>query len=613
LKTSIFYIITVCLLFGINLSAFSSSDKTLLLNPTQSQVDSVLRVLDNAIAHKSEYQAYRTACVDSMIKTAAQKSGTQRIDAYKEAYSVCSHINGKKSMMILDEMSKLPEYKTDRNLRLWILDSRGYIYSVMGMFHRSYALLHKIKIDDYDRQARVHHYDAMYNILSWAGNAFCDKSSLLPSEIEKMNEYNDSLMSFHRDTVSLAFTEIVNDISKQGYDAALQKLVTLYPKVSGKNETYIFAHLCDVFEGKKDTLAMTYYFAKASINDILDGTTEYMCLPILVQHLFEQGDVDRAYHYLKCCLEDAYLYPSQFLISQTANIFPIIDKSYQQKKKDYEESKRNMIILSFCAALLLFLLVVLSVFLHHRQIMMKELKHANNKLVAANEELARALDIKNIFLRNMTHELHTPMNAIDGFAQILDADDSHADEATRKEMISAIRTSSHQLIMLIDNVIMLTEYEGTSVEKNTKKIKIGKIFDTLKQVVYNSKAGKVDVLFNNNIPVDFTLLSSDIHIVTILNNLIDSALKFTEEGHVTIKADLEDGNKVIFRVSDTGNGIPADKKDTIFNRLSKADDFAQGIGLGLPLCHTLTKMLDGDICVEKTDSNGTTISVTFPC
>lgn len=621
-----------CMLYSITATAVSSQKKTLLLKPSHAQVDSILSVLDDAILHQSEYQARRIAHADSLVKAASAMQGQERIEALKDAFKSFSHVSGQKSMDILDSIEALPEYQGDRDLRLWVLDSRGYIYSVMGMFHRSYALLHEVQPDTYDRPARMYHYDTMYKVLTWADNAFCNEASLLPQEKADMKMFNDSLLSYNNDAMSYAFAEVAHDIDGEDYDNALKKLIELYQNTTGQEETYVYAHLCDVFVGKKDTLALTYYFAKTSISDIKDGTTEYMCLPILVHYLFNNGDVDRAYNYLKCCLEDAYLYPSQFLITQTTNIFPIVDKQYQIKKEEYEETRHNMMIVGFFAILFFLALIALSVFLHHRQQMMTELQtandrlavtnndlaQANNDLAQANKDLAQANNVKDIFLQNMTHELHTPMNAIDGFAQLLNESDGQIDDDSRKEMITAIRSSSHQLNMLIDNIIMLTEYENTNVETKKSPVYVSNIFASLKQQVYNPKPKLVDIIYDNSIPEGYMFMSSGVHLFTILNYLIDNALKFTEVGNVTVTAHLDKDSKeskesnVVFRVADTGVGIPKDRIDTLFERFSAVGEFAQGVSLSLPLCHTLTTLIGGQIRIDKTDSNGTTISVTIP-
>lgn len=620
LATLRYNITTLCLFYCLFISAGSSPQKALLLNPTRAQVDSILCVLDNVIADKKEYQRLRVEHADSLVETASRKQGQERIKAFKDAFAYYSHVSGKKSLDILNKMEALPEYPNDPNLQLWIVDSRGYIYSVMGMFHRSYALLHDIKsVEGYDRPTRMYHYDTVCKVLHWAGEAFCKGDALRTDEKDMVQAYGDSLLLYNNDAMSLAFTSIYRAIGEKKYDDALAKIVALYPETSGQEETYIYAQLCDVFDGRKDTLALEYYFAKTSICDIMAGTTEYMCLPMLVQHLFKDGDIDRAYNYLRCCIDDAYLYPSQYLISQTTNIFPIIDKAYEQQQRGLDDSHHNMMILGFCAILLLFVMLGLSVFLHHRKVMMQELENANEQLHKTNDDLERAINVKNTFLRNMTHELHTPMNAIDGFAQVLDFSEGQLDETSLKEMTSAIRNSSHQLNMLIDNIIMLSQYENSNVQAHMGRVSVKGVFNELRQIVFNTKAGNVDIIYQDNTPDDFTFVSSEIHIVTIINNLIDNALKFTEKGKVVISADMSTAgvaddscNKVFFRVSDTGMGIPEDRIDTIFDRFTQGDEFAQGVGLGLPLCKTLTMMLNGTIKVEKSDHNGTAIIITLP-
>ena len=99
----------------------------------------------------------------------------------------------------------------------------------------------------------------------------------------------------------------------------------------------------------------------------------------------------------------------------------------------------------------------------------------------------------------------------------------------------------------------------------------------------------------------------------MLSNFVNNALKFTAEGSVTLSYTLEDDAQVRFCVTDTGEGIPAEKQNEIFNRFVKLDSFVQGAGLGLAICQNLVEGMGGKIGVESREGEGSCFWFTHPC
>ncbi|MBN2891522.1 MAG: GAF domain-containing protein, partial [Bacteroidales bacterium] len=201
-------------------------------------------------------------------------------------------------------------------------------------------------------------------------------------------------------------------------------------------------------------------------------------------------------------------------------------------------------------------------------------KNAENDTIKAKEKAEESDRLKSQFLLNMSHEVRTPMNAINGFSNMLNKPD--LSEEKRKKFTSIIINSSNQLQSIVENILTISALE-TKVEKTTiQPVNINKIIVDL-LTVFKTQA------FNSNISIyskqKLTDIQSEIYsdqtkITQILSNLLTNALKFTHEGYVefgyTLKTDIESAN-MEFYVKDTGIGIKPELQEKIFERFIQVE------------------------------------------
>lgn len=241
----------------------------------------------------------------------------------------------------------------------------------------------------------------------------------------------------------------------------------------------------------------------------------------------------------------------------------------------------------------------------------KLLKEKNEELVLAKERAERASNAKSQFLSAVTHELRTPMYAITGLTQLL-LDESPNNE--QKEHLSSLKFSGEYLLSLINNILDLNKLEANKVEIDKKLFELKKTMDDVNnsfRKALRDKNNKLVFEYDDAIPEK--IIGDSIVVSQILINLIGNAIKFTENGTITVKARLLKRKKkrvsVYFEVEDTGIGIPLKKQETIF------DSFIQGslqinrkyggTGLGLPIVKNLMTLLDTKIELESEVDKGT--------
>jgi len=242
-------------------------------------------------------------------------------------------------------------------------------------------------------------------------------------------------------------------------------------------------------------------------------------------------------------------------------------------------------------------------------------RRASQQLRALNTELERASKAKSDFLASMSHELRTPMNAILGFTEMI-RDGVYGEVPPEiQEPVSDIHTCGKQLLGLINNVLDLSKIEAGHMELALGEYVVDDIVNTVALSLRSLAATKGLELVATIAP-DLPLCVGDGKRITqCLTNLAGNALKFTSEGRVEIRVEAQ-GDAVLYAVSDTGIGIPADQVGNIFEEFRQADvtvsrDFG-GTGLGLSITRKLVELHGGRIWVESEVGKGSTFFFSIP-
>jgi PAS domain S-box-containing protein len=242
-------------------------------------------------------------------------------------------------------------------------------------------------------------------------------------------------------------------------------------------------------------------------------------------------------------------------------------------------------------------------------------EEASEALQHAKDNAMRATQAKSQFLANMSHELRTPMNAIMGFTRLVMR--RSKDELAPKQFdnLGKILISAENLLALINDILDLSKIEAGEVTIHPTEFAMEPLIDDGLATVENLvKSRKVRLL--SEVEADLPMLYTDRDKVRqILINLLGNAVKFTEQGTVTVRARRREGEMVVLEVSDTGIGIPGDSLDLIFGQFSQVDASSTrqhgGTGLGLAITRHLSQLLGGDIAVESSVGEGSTFTVTI--
>lgn len=241
---------------------------------------------------------------------------------------------------------------------------------------------------------------------------------------------------------------------------------------------------------------------------------------------------------------------------------------------------------------------------------------ANEKIKEAKRTAEQALEFKSRFLANMSHEIRTPMNAMIGFTEVLNKTQLDSEQ---KEYVDIIHNSGEDLLVIINDILDLSKIQTGKMELREDHFNLDL---TVKNVIrlHRYKAEDKGNILNLNLDKNLPKwLSGDVtRLAQILNNLISNALKFTENGTVSLDVKkLDDAAKGVtlnFTVRDTGIGIPKDKLTDIFKDFTQVESSLQrsamGTGLGLAIVSSLVELMDGSIEVASEMGQGSEFSVT---
>ncbi|MCH5302213.1 MAG: response regulator [Prevotella sp.] len=243
----------------------------------------------------------------------------------------------------------------------------------------------------------------------------------------------------------------------------------------------------------------------------------------------------------------------------------------------------------------------------------RRLDEATKKLKEYEEKAERAEKAnktKSLFLANMSHEIRTPLNAIEGFSRILVETDSPKE---RMEYLEIIESNNSRLMNLVNEILDLSRVESGEIVIKNAPVDLDSLCKSIKQLFISRCPDTVDLRWENPI-LTATMNTDENRLVQVFSNLISNSLKHTPSGEIVYGYKfIDDGQNILFYVTDTGSGIAPDFIDHIFDTYASKDAEQQkGYGLGLPLCRIIVERMGGHIDVESELGKGTTFTFTMP-
>ena len=231
-------------------------------------------------------------------------------------------------------------------------------------------------------------------------------------------------------------------------------------------------------------------------------------------------------------------------------------------------------------------------------------------LKEAQRKAEEADHLKATFITNMTHEIRTPLNAIAGFSRLI----LNGNPEEQKVYSEVVEHNIDILLKLMNDIWDIAQIEANMISFDYSRFNINDMLGDLESLFCLPSDKDMSVIISCDKNAEGCAVYSDkTKLFRVMNGLIKNAIKFTSEGTIKFGSELINGGDMVrLYVSDTGRGIPEDKREEIFERFVKLDDFTQGAGLGLFVCKKLIHSLGGEIGLDSEEGKGSTFWVKLP-
>ncbi|WP_368335284.1 sensor histidine kinase [Parabacteroides merdae] len=361
--------------------------------------------------------------------------------------------------------------------------------------------------------------------------------------------------------------------------------------------------------------SVIYYFRHA---DFQFDLTENIVLTLkdkidCLDSLHRYKDAYEAYKEYSVLLDSARTRSMENKV-EDLEIKKYVDELVVEKKAleiDLQKSRSQLYL--FLALLILSICFGIFIFFRLGKIksLYKELQESNRLVIIASEKAQESEWMKNAFIKNMCHEVRTPLNAINGFAELITSDGISPEE--KKEFSKIIYTNCHNITSMMNDVLVIAQLDSSNEVLPLEPVHISLLchheMNKLKKLQQ-----KPDIHYQVEGDKSNDLIYSDPnHFGIIISHLLNNANKFTNQGSITLSYQPEEEGRIMcICVTDTGCGIPADKSEWIFERFTKNDDFIPGSGLGLYLCRLITQRLNGSLKLDTCYTGGARFILRLP-
>ena len=418
LHKSICYTVKTKILYLL-LALFSGSLQSFAI--TGDSIKMVLKELDAIIDDKNAFHAQKEKELEVLkqrLKTTADKN--ELLDIYGQLFNDYLHYQADSSLYYIDEKIRLLSSMERPDLDAEILINRAEVLGVMGMYTEALEQLEQVNPQTLDLKALNYYYRVYCACYGWLAD-YTTSMTVKQKYRQQANAYRDSILTvisqdLDKDIVQAERYLIQGEVTKS--ITLLKELLEKYP--DRRQNAYIHYILSDAYERTGNLDLQIYYLAKTAIIDLKSSIREYASLQKLAYQVYAKGDIDRAYKYLNCSMEDAVACNASLRYIEVAQYFPIIDKAYKLKE---ERGRTIRYGLLFFASFLSLVLIV-SVFWLYRwnqklSVMRQNLSQANEQLRLVNRELEQTGKVKEVYIAHYLDQCVSYLDKLESYRRSL--------------------------------------------------------------------------------------------------------------------------------------------------------------------------------------------------
>ena len=381
----------------------------------------VLEELDAIIDNKNTFHAQKEKDMETLklrLKTTVDKD--EMLELYGRLFNEYLHYQADSSLFYIDEKIRLLSSMKRTDLDAEILINRAEVLGVIGMYTEALEQLQQVNPRALDLKALSYYYRVYCACYGWLAD-YTTSKIVKQKYRQQSNAYRDSIISvisqdLDKDIVQAERYLMQGEVTKS--ITMLKELLEKYP--DRRQKAYIHYILSDAYERTGNLDLQIYYLAKTAIIDLKSSIREYASLQKLAHQVYAKGDIDRAYKYLNCSMEDAVACNASLRYIEVAQYFPIIDKAYKLKE---ERGRTIRYGLLFFASFLSLALIV-GVFWLYRwnqklSMMRQNLSQANEQLRLVNRELEQTGKVKEVYIAHYLDQCVSYLDKLESYRRSL--------------------------------------------------------------------------------------------------------------------------------------------------------------------------------------------------
>jgi hypothetical protein len=359
-----------------------------------------LKKLDDIISKKETYQIRREKDIaDLKVQLAHSTDPARNYELYASLFGAYLHYQADSALHYINRQMEILPQLNRPELEYEIVINRATVMGVMGMYIEAMEQLEKIDPKKLNEWTLLSYYQTYRACYGWLADYTTNKTEK-EKYLKKTDLYRDSIIAAmppeENKTIVMAERCIVTGKA----DTAIGMLNdALKDMEDERQKVYIYYTLSEAYSMKKDVEKEVYYLILTAIADLESSVREYASLQKLAHLMYELGDIDRAYKYLSCSMEDAVACNARLRFMEVTEFFPIIDKAYKLKEERERAVSRAMLI----SVSLLSLFLLIAIFYLYRwmkkiSVMRRNLSLANKQMSSVNKELEQTGKIKEVYI-----------------------------------------------------------------------------------------------------------------------------------------------------------------------------------------------------------------------
>ncbi|MFS2774813.1 DUF6377 domain-containing protein [Bacteroides ovatus] len=388
MKNLTLYMLFLLLLFPFSLCAMHTDNAA------------ALKKLDEVISKKETFQIRKEKEINNLkLELAHSTDPVRKYELYASLFGAYLHYQADSSLYYINREMEILPLLNRPELEYEIIINRATVMGVMGMYIEAIEQLERIDPKKLNEWTRLSYYQTYRACYGWLADYTTNKNEK-EKYLKKTDLYRDSIIAAMppeaNKTIVLAEKCIMNgkaDVAVDMLNNALKEIQDERQKV------YIYYTLSEAYSMKKDIEKEVYYLILTAIADLETPVREYASLQKLAHLMYESGDIDRAYKYLSCSMEDAVACNARLRFIEVTEFFPIIDKAYKLKEEKERAVSRAMLIsVSLLSLFLLIAIFYLYRWMKKLSVMRRNLSLANKQMSVVNAELEQTGKIKEVYI-----------------------------------------------------------------------------------------------------------------------------------------------------------------------------------------------------------------------